>query len=186
MSINNLSRRSFLKGAAAVSLAAAASGILAGCSVSDIPGMTGGVTVVGAKTGAFVIKAEEEGEGEDEVITVAITDAQNYEYFTNLLIKAKISNGMAEEELSVVETKTSSGYEIVPTVKLLGEEEVEAEMAEENAVKCDAISAGKDGEAEFLINTGIKGWQAIELTLTLTNDGSEVEGAEPIVFTFRK
>lgn len=184
MSISNLSRRSFLKGAAAVSLAAAASGVLAGCSVSDIPGLTGGVTVVGAKTGAFVIKAE--GEGEDEVITVAVTDAQNYEYFTNLLVKAHITNGLAEEELSVVETKTSSGYEIEPSVKLLGEEEVEAEMAEENAVKCDAIAAGKSGDAEFLINTGIKGWQAIELTLTLTHGGDEVEGAEPIVFTFRK
>lgn len=173
MSIN-VSRRSFMKGAAALAAVSAMSGVLAGCG-----SIMGGVSVSGSRTGSFTVQ-----EGLfSKTITVSVSSVQNYEYYTNLLVKLDVANNTGKATVKMA-SASSTGYVLVPSVKILDEvSSVNAGLVP-SGLKCEDVAPGKTEKAEVLIDTGIKGWQTIELTLTLYNDSDPV--GEPVVFTFRK
>ena len=174
---NNLSRRSFMKGAAALAAVSALSGALSGCGSA-----LGGVSVIGSRTGSFTIQ-----EGLfSKTLTVSVRKVQNFEYYTNLLVELDVANGAgkAAVKMASAASEGSEGYVLVPTVQILDEvSSVKAGLVPDG-LQCDEVAPGKTGEAEVLIDTGIKGWAKLELTLTLYN-GSEAVG-EPVVFTFRR
>ena len=171
---NNLSRRSFMKGAAALAAVSALSGALSGCGSA-----LGGVSVIGSRTGSFTIQ-----EGLfSKTLTVSVRKVQNFEYYTNLLVELDVANGAGKAAVKMA-SAASEGYVLVPTVQILDEvSSVNADLVPDG-LQCEDVAPGKTEEAEVLIDTGIKGWAKLELTLTLYN-GSEAVG-DPVVFTFRK
>ena len=171
---NNLSRRSFMKGAAALAAVSALSGALSGCGSA-----LGGVSVIGSRTGSFTIQ-----EGLfSKTLTVSVRKVQNFEYYTNLLVELDVANGAGKAAVKMA-SAASEGYVLVPTVQILDEVSSVTAGLDSCGILRDEVAPGKTEEAEVLIDTGIKGWAKLELTLTLYNGSNPV--GEPVVFTFRR
>ena len=96
----NISRRSFMKGAAAASLAVAASTMLTGCDMPDLGGIFGGT-----RTKTIKLK-------NGKTVNIALTGYSYDSWFYQARTEFKVVNNL-DNELTVTDTKPSgSGYSL--------------------------------------------------------------------------
>lgn len=178
----SISRRSFLKGAAAASLAVAASTVLAGCNVS---GVTGGSNVVisGSKVGNFTINSK--------TATVTLNKAQYVDVYDELVLDLSISNPF-DTPVVLSKTKSNAGKRvIVPTVTYVGVsgKSFTVDTSSKSTIYNKEVATGKTETGVLVLKPEEDlEWTAVKLTLTLVNgdDQKDVADVEPVTFTIKK
>lgn len=171
----NISRRSFMKGAAASSLAVAASTMLTGCSMPNLGDIFG--NLFGGQKGTFTIKG-------DPKVDVALTGFKLDEY-KNVVVTAKFTSKTEGTEVNLA-PKASTGYTIVPA---LTNPDVPAAQyfyfseLSSISVTNGILKAGETAEWKMVFKPGANTalWNSLQLTMTMYN-GSSPEGGEPVVF----
>lgn len=176
----NISRRSFMKGAAAASLAVAASTMLTGC---DMPSFDFG-GIFGPRTKTITIN-------NGETINIALTNYRVDSVCNDYLPEFKVVNN-AKSVVKFAHTKPQSGtncYTLVPSFRysgLSGDDITLRTDTSKSTLLAKEIAETKNESGELCINmSGVKDWSGLELTWTAyAGDGSEV--GKPVVFTFEK
>lgn len=171
----NISRRSFMKGVAASSLAVAASTMLTGCSMPNLGDIFG--NLFGGQKGSFTIAGAPK-------VDVALTGFKLDEY-NNVVVTAKFTSKTDATDVTLTSMKSGSGFEIVP---VLSNPDVPAArytyftQLSSISVTDGILKAGETAEWKMVFKPGANTalWNSLQLDMTLYNSGSE-EG-EPVVF----
>lgn len=172
----NISRRAFMKGAAASSLAVAASTMLTGCSLPNLDDIFG--NIFGGQKGVLPSSAQ-------PVVDVALMDATQ-DMHGNFVITVKLTNNASRTNYKL--SPTATNYGIVPTLK-----NPDVKDAEYNYLPALSTvpDSGKDlihGESiewkmVFMPDTDNVLWNKLELSISMYDKDGAVTG-EPVVFTY--
>ncbi len=165
----NISRRSFMKGAAAASLAVAASTMLTGCDMPDLGGIFGNL---GVKKGSFTIG--------DKTVDITLKNCQYVSYYKQIIPTFEVKNN-SDSAVTFVKKEGSSGYEIVPVFTYEGEDLTLVTKVPGTG----SVAAGKTETLDLIGEASLNQWTGAKLTLTLYLNGNKVEG-DPIVFNLTK
>lgn len=170
----NISRRSFMKGVAASSLAVAASTMLTGCSMPNLGDIFGGI--FGGQKGTFTINGNPK-------VDVVLTGFKLDEY-KNIVVTAKFTSKTEGTEVNLA-PKAGTGYTIVPA--LTNPDIPAAQYAyysdlSEISVANGVLKAGETAEWKMVFRPGANTalWNSLQLTMTMYNVNTQ-EG-EPVVF----
>lgn len=184
---SNISRRCFLKDAAALALACGASGVLAGCAAAptnELPAASEAVTpsgeayISGAKTGSITIQA-------DCRVDILVTNVQAIRYNNSLALELQVTNGIKTTDLAIRDsTGPEDSYTLVATIRVNDEEADVLPGAGLKEVTEKFIHAGETGETAVVFSTQLKNWSTAEITLALYDKGAPL-GA-PVVFVVNK
>lgn len=173
----NISRRSFMKGAAAASLAVAASTMLTGC---DMPNFDFG--------GIFGGRSETIKLDNGETINIVLTNYKVDNVCIEYLPEFKVVNN-TKSSVKVATSAANQGYTLVPTFEYVGTSgsgHYINEAATKSTLLNKEIAAGKSETGSLCLNMSkISNWTEIELTLT-AYDSSNQKVGEPVVFPFKK
>lgn len=174
----NISRRSFMKGAAAASLAVAASTMLTGC---DMPSFDFG-GIFGNRTKTITV-------AEGETINIALTSYQVDSVCKEYVPEFKVVNN-TQAAVKFAKEKPSSGqsyYTVVATLDYVGTTGGNQYInATKNSLLNAEIASGENKTDKLYLNMfGVDDWTGIKLTFTAYNYLNEIAG-EPVVFTFEK
>lgn len=170
----NISRRSFMKGAAAASLAVAASTMLTGCDMPDLGGIFGGT-----RTKTIKLK-------DGTTVNIALTGYSYDSWFYQARTEFKVVNNL-DGELKVTDdepTGSMSGYSLYVKYDSYGENNVVTGFDNENSGLIDeTIAADGDVTEKLTLNLKSKGeWSKIKLIFTLYNGTDKV--SDPVEFSF--
>lgn len=170
----NISRRSFMKGAAAASLAVAASTMLTGC---DMPSFDFG--------GIFGGRSETIKLPGGETINIVLTGYGYDSWCSQARPEFKVVNN-AGDTLQVAKTAQSSGYTLVPNVEYVGTTGGRASIDwTKSTLDDESIANTESYTGELILSMAdAKNWTGIELTFTAYNRSGKV--GEPVVFSFKK
>ena len=170
----NISRRSFMKGAAAASLAVAASTMLTGCDMPDLGGIFGGT-----RTKTIKLK-------DGKTVNIALTGYSYDGWFYQARTEFKVVNNL-DGELKVTDdepTGIMSGYSLYVKYDSYGDNNVVTGFDNENSGLIDkTIAGGEDLTEKLTLNLKSKGeWSKIKLIFTLYNGTDKV--SDPVEFSF--
>ena len=170
----NISRRSFMKGAAAASLAVAASTMLTGCDMPDLGGIFGG-------TRTKTIKLEN-----GKTVNIALTGYSYDSWFYQARTEFKVVNNL-DGELKVTDDEPPgimSGYFLYVKYDSYADNNVVTGFDNENSGLIDkTIAGGEDLTEKLTLNLKSKGeWSKIKLIFTLYNGTDKV--SDPVEFSF--
>lgn len=178
----NISRRSFMKGAAAASLAVAASTMLTGCDMPKWDDMFGGI---------FGNRSKTININKSESINIALTDYRVDSVCVEYLPEFKVVNN-AGSPVKVADTVPSAGsnnayYTLVPTFEYIGTSGNGHYInTSKSTLLNKEIAKGENATGVLCLNMSkISSYTGIELTLT-AYDGNGNKVGEPAVFPFEK
>lgn len=177
----NISRRSFMKGAAAASLAVAASTMLTGCDMPSVGDLFGSL---GTKKGSFTI--------DGSTVSVTLSGFRQDEY-GNFVVTAKVNN-TSKQAVTLASEKKNSGYYIVPALSNPDTpaadydyfDDLSKITVEGKNLPNGELAGSKTAEWRMVFQPGANAtlWEKLELTMTLYNNGNE--DGEPVTFTYKK
>lgn len=168
----NFSRRSFMKGAAAASLAVAASTMLTGCDMPDLGGIFGGT-----RTKTIKLK-------NGKTVNIALTGYSYDSWFYQARTEFKVVNNL-DSELTVTDTTPSGGgYSLYVKYDAFGNQNVVTGFDEKNsALIGQEIEATEDVTEKLTLNLNPKGkWSEVKLIFTVY-EGNAV-ASDPVEFSF--
>ena len=168
----NISRRSFMKGAAAASLAVAASTMLTGCDMPDLGGIFGGT-----RTKTIKLKG-------GQTVNIALTGYSYDGWFYQARTEFKVVNNLGSD-LKVIDTTVGNiGYGLLVEYDFYGDNNVVTGFDNENSGLIDkTIAGGEDLTEKLTLNLKSKGeWSKIKLIFTLYNGTDKV--SDPVEFSF--
>lgn len=168
----NISRRSFMKGAAAASLAVAASTMLTGCDMPDLGGIFGGT-----RTKTIKLK-------DGKTVNIALTGYSYDSWFYQARTEFKIVNNLSGDLKISDSTSGITGYTLVVGYDSYGDNNVVTGFDNENSGLIDkTIAGGEDLTEKLTLNLKSKGeWSKIKLIFTLYNGTDKV--SDPVEFSF--
>lgn len=167
----NISRRSFMKGAAASSLAVAASTMLTGCSLPNLGDIFGGL---GAKKGSFKVG--------EKAVNIMLENCQYISYYNQIIPTFKVENGFSSPVKFVAKAQAGSDWQIVPTFTYAGEEQpLTTKVPSENTVQ-----GGETKSIDLIGQATLNQWTGAKLTLTLYRGDVAYADAAPIDFDLTK
>ncbi len=168
----NISRRSFMKGAAAASLAVAASTMLTGCDMPDLGGIFGGT-----RTKTIKLK-------DGKTVNIALTGYSYDSWFYQARTEFKIVNNLSGDLKISDSTSGITGYTLVVGYDSYGDNNVVTGFDNENSGLIDkTIVDGEDLTEKLTLNLKSKGeWSKIKLIFTLYNGTDKV--SDPVEFSF--
>lgn len=168
----NISRRSFMKGAAAASLAVAASTMLTGCDMPDLGGIFGGT-----RTKTIKLK-------DGSTVNIALTGYSYDSWFYQARTEFKVVNNLSGD-LTITDTKPSaSGYSLYVEYGSYGEDGVVTGFDKDNsALIGQNIEAAKDVTDKLTLNLKAKGeWSKVKLIFTVYKGNTAA--SDPVEFSF--
>lgn len=168
----NISRRSFMKGAAAASLAVAASTMLTGCDMPDLGGIFGGT-----RTKTIKLK-------NGKTVNIALTGYSYDSWFYQARTEFKVVNNL-DNELTVTDTKPSgSGYSLYVKYDAFGNQNVVTGFDKENsALIGQEIEATEDVTDKLTLDLNPKGkWSEVKLIFTVYEGNAAA--SDPVEFSF--
>ena len=162
----NISRRSFMKGAAAASLAVAASTMLTGCDMPDLGGIFGGT-----RTKTIKLK-------NGKTVNIALTGYSYDSWFYQARTEFKVVNNL-DNELTVTDTKPSgSGYSLYVKYDAFGNQNVVT-----SALIGQEIEATEDVTDKLTLDLNPKGkWSEVKLIFTVYEGNAAA--SDPVEFSF--
>lgn len=168
----NISRRSFMKGAAAASLAVAASTMLTGCDMPDLGGIFGG-------TRTKTIKLED-----GQTVNIALTGYSYDGWFYQARTEFKVVNNLDSQLTVTDKTPSGSGYSLYVKYDAFGNQNVVTGFDEDNsALIGQTIAADGDLTDKLTLNLNSKGkWSEVKLIFTVYKDSTAV--SDPVEFSF--
>lgn len=171
----NISRRSFMKGAAAASLAVAASTMLTGC---DLPKFDFG--------GIFGNRSKTITVADGKTINIALTDYKIDSICNEYLPEFKVVNN-TDYALYVDKAAHYGAYTLIPTLKYNGISGDPTSILWGKSTLDEKVIAKTENNTGNLVldMSKVSNWNGIELTLTAV-DGNGDKVGEPAVFTFEK
>lgn len=202
----NMTRRSFIKGAAAVSMAAVFSGVMAGCAPTNQAGganQTGTFNIGGGQNIQISVLSCPKVDPYQEVTpTLRVVNNSGRDIkIGSLPTLEDISNMTLNDLMNYLNyiNPLSRNYYIVPTVAYTGGAGGALNINYSNST-LDNITINNGNIAEGYLAVPVKdpAWTAVTLTLTLTEKVLDTSGklpvlkfqpvknTKPIVFTFRK
>ena len=169
----NISRRALMKGAAAASLAVAASTMLTGCSLANLSDILG----LGPQKKSFTIN--------DFSIIVTLKSCQYIPYYNRIIPTLEIWNEFTESvELALTADKDKK-YQIIPSFVYANDSEpVTPQIGKGFDDGVFDLGERKTGDLECNAAGDIQ-WSSATLTLTLYENGQPTE-LEPITFQLKK
>ena len=172
----NISRRSFMKGAAAASLAVAASTMLTGCDMPDLGGIFGGT-----RTKTIKLK-------NGKTVNIALTGYSYDGWFYQARTEFKVVNNL-DGELKVTDdepTGIMSGYSLYVKYDSYGDNNVVTgfdKNADKSGLIGQTIAADGDVTDKLTLNLKSKGeWSKVKLIFTVYNGTDKV--SDPVEFSF--
>lgn len=171
----NISRRSFMKGAAAASLAVAASTMLTGC---DMPNFDFG--------GIFGGRSETIKLDNGETINIVLTNYKVDNVCIEYLPEFKVVNN-TKSSVKVATSAANQSYTLVPTFEYVGTSGSGHYInTSKSTLLNKEIAKGENATGVLCLNMSkISSYTGIELTLT-AYDGNGNKVGEPAVFPFEK
>lgn len=168
----NISRRSFMKGAAAASLAVAASTMLTGCDMPDLGGIFGGT-----RTKTIKLK-------DGQTVNIALTGYSYDGWFYQARTEFKVVNNLDSQLTVTDETPSGSGYSLYVKYDAFGNQNVVTDFDEDNsALIGQTIAADGDLTDKLTLNLNPKGkWSEVKLIFTVYKDSTAV--SDPVEFSF--
>lgn len=168
----NISRRSFMKGAAAASLAVAASTMLTGCDMPDLGGIFGGT-----RTKTIKLK-------DGKTVNIALTGYSYDGWFYQARTEFKVVNNLGNNLKVIDTTAGNSGYGLLVEYDSYGDNNVVTGFDNENSgLIGETIADGKDLTEKLTLNLKSKGeWSKIKLIFTVYNGADKV--SDPVEFSF--
>lgn len=169
----NISRRALIKGAAAASLAVAASTMLTGCSLPNLDDFLG----LGPQKGAFTVN--------DFSILVTLKKCQYIPYYNRIIPTLEIWNEFTEPVEIALKADPSKKYQIIPTfVYADGSEPISPQIGKGFEDGVFDLGESKTGDLECNATGDIQ-WGNAVLTLTLYENGQPSQ-LDPITFRLKK
>lgn len=168
----NISRRSFMKGAAAASLAVAASTMLTGCDMPDLGGIFGGT-----RTKTIKLK-------DGQTVNIALTGYSYDGWFYQARTEFKVVNNLDSQLTVTDKTPSGSGYSLYVKYDAFGNQNVVTGFDEDNsALIGQTIAADGDLTDKLTLNLNSKGkWSEVKLIFTVYKDSTAV--SDPVEFSF--
>lgn len=168
----NLSRRSFMKGAAAASLAVAASTMLTGCDMPDLGGIFGGT-----RTKTIKLK-------DGQTVNIALTGYSYDGWFYQARTEFKVVNNLDSQLTVTDKTPSGSGYALLVGYDSYGDNGVVTGFDKDNsALIGQNIEAAKDVTDKLTLNLKAKGeWSKVKLIFTVYDGTTAV--SDPVEFSF--
>lgn len=168
----NFSRRAFLKGAAALSLAAASATLLTGCSLDDVANLFGpqkGVLTDG-----------------DFSCFITLKGCQYNPYYVTLSPQLEVKSQFVDPVELATTPDSSKAYQIIPTFTYIGSDQpltFEIGRGFEN----DPVAPGETqtGYLVVVVDPSAQ-WTGVVLTLTLYKNGDPSTTSKAIKFTLKK
>lgn len=177
----NISRRSFMKGAAAASLAVAASTMLTGC---DMPSFDFG-GIFGPRTKTITV-------ADGETISIALTGYKVDSVCNEYLPEFKVVNN-AKSTVKFAKDKPGSNtncYTLVPTFKysgLSGDTITLNQTAGKSTLMSETIAMGENATGDLCLKMGaVKDWTGIQIIWTAYAGDGTTQAGEPVDFTLDK
>lgn len=161
-----------MKGAAAASLAVAASTMLTGCDMPDLGGIFGGT-----RTKTIKLK-------DGKTVNIALTGYSYDSWFYQARTEFKIVNNLSGDLKISDSTSGITGYTLVVGYDSYGDNNVVTGFDNENSGLIDkTIAGGEDLTEKLTLNLKSKGeWSKIKLIFTLYNGTDKV--SDPVEFSF--
>lgn len=168
----NISRRSFMKGAAAASLAVAASTMLTGCDMPDLGGIFGGT-----RTKTIKLK-------DGQTVNIALTGYSYDGWFYQARTEFKVVNNLDSQLAVTDETPSGSGYSLYVKYDAFGNQNVVTGFDEDNsALIGKTIAADGDLTDKLTLNLNPKGkWSEVKLIFTVYEGNTAA--SDPVEFSF--
>ena len=170
----NISRRSFMKGAAAASLAVAASTMLAGCDMPDLGGIFGGT-----RTKTIKLK-------DGQTVNIALTGYSYDSWFYQARTEFKIVNNLSGDLKISDSTSGITGYTLVVGYDSYGDNGVVTgfdKNADKSGLIGKTIAADGDVTDKLTLNLKSKGeWSKVKLIFTVYDGTTAV--SDPVEFSF--
>ena len=168
----NISRRSFMKGAAAASLAVAASTMLTGCDMPDLGGIFGGT-----RTKTIKLK-------NGKTVNIALTGYSYDSWFYQARTEFKIVNNLSDDLKISDSTLGITGYTLVVGYDYYGDNGVVTGFDKDNsALIGQNIEATKDVTDKLTLNLKAKGeWSKVKLIFTVYKGNTAA--SDPVEFSF--
>ena len=169
----NFSRRSFMKGAAAASLAVAASTMMTGCSMPNFSGL------FGSRSKTIKLK-------DGSTVNIALTGYSYDSWFYQARTEFKVVNNLSGD-LTITDTKPSaSGYSLYVEYGSYGEDGVVTgfdKNTDKSGLIGKTIAADGDLTDKLTLNLKAKGeWSKVKLIFTVY-DGTTAD-SDPVEFSF--
>ena len=169
----NFSRRSFMKGAAAASLAVAASTMLTGC---DMPNFSG---LFGSRSKTIKLK-------DGSTVNIALTGYSYDSWFYQARTEFKIVNNLKTDLTVIDDAKSNSGYALLVGYDSYGDNGVVTgfdKNADKSGLIGQTIAADGDVTDKLTLNLKSKGeWSKVKLIFTVYNGTDKV--SDPVEFSF--
>lgn len=170
----NISRRSFMKGAAAASLAVAASTMLTGCDMPDLGGIFGGT-----RTKTIKLK-------DGQTVNIALTGYSYDSWFYQARTEFKIVNNLSGDLKISDSTSGITGYTLVVGYDSYGDNGVVTgfdKNADKSGLIGKTINADGDVTDKLTLNLKSKGeWSKVKLIFTVYDATGAV--SDPVEFSF--
>ncbi len=170
----NISRRSFMKGAAAASLAVAASTMLTGCDMPDLGGIFGGT-----RTKTIKLK-------DGQTVNIALTGYSYDSWFYQARTEFKIVNNLSGDLKISDSTSGITGYTLVVGYDSYGDNGVVTgfdKNADKSGLIGKTIAADGDVTDKLTLNLKSKGeWSKVKLIFTVYDGTTAV--SDPVEFSF--
>ena len=170
----NISRRSFMKGAAAASLAVAASTMLTGCDMPDLGGIFGGT-----RTKTIKLK-------DGQTVNIALTGYSYDSWFYQARTEFKIVNNLSGDLKISDSTSGITGYTLVVGYDSYGDNGVVTgfdKNADKSGLIGKTIAADGDLTDKLTLNLNPKGkWSEVKLIFTVYEGNTAA--SDPVEFSF--
>lgn len=168
----NISRRSFMKGAAAASLAVAASTMLTGCDMPDLGGIFGGT-----RTKTIKLK-------DGKTVNIALTGYSYDSWFYQARTEFKIVNNLSGDLKISDSTSGITGYTLVVGYDSYGDNGVVTGFeTSKSGLIGKTIAADGDLTDKLTLNLKAKGeWSKVKLIFTVYDATGAV--SDPVEFSF--
>ena len=173
---NNISRRAFLKGSAALSLATASATLLTGCSLDDLSDFLGlgprkKAFTIGDFSLRFTLTGWKFSRSSNEIVLTFDVENQFFNTVSISPISPLDGSISPDDEYYVVPALTSGDKPLSFKYPTNGFPSVPSGQTQ----TCELVGV-------FDSTPGL--WAHVQLTLTLYNKGEAVNSVEPIVFDF--